>query len=72
MWYGAAVARWVEERQPVVRLEDGSCLAEQPYVDEGWLTQHLLPFAEQARLLDPPTAMEHFRRTVRRVLARYD
>ena len=71
VWYSPLVTRWVEERQPVRRLADGSCLAEQPYVEEGWLTQHLLPFTDQARLLAPPQAVDHLRGAVRRLLALY-
>ncbi len=72
VWYSPLVTRWVEERQPVRRLGDGSCLAEQPYVDEGWLTSYLLRFADQARLLAPPEAVEHLRGAVGRLLALYD
>ena len=71
VWYSPLVTRWEEERQPVRRLADGSCLAEQPYVEEGWLTQHLLPFTDQARLLAPPQAVDHLRGAVRRLLALY-
>jgi predicted DNA-binding transcriptional regulator YafY len=71
VWYSPLVTRWVEERQPVRRLADGSCLAEQPYVDEGWLTHFLLPFADQSRLLAPPGAVEQLRDTVRGLLALY-
>lgn len=72
VWYSPLVSRWIEEKQPVRRLADGSCLADQPYVEEGWLVQHLLPFAEHARLLAPPAAVERLRDTVRRLLALYD
>jgi proteasome accessory factor BC len=72
VWYSPLVTRWVEERQPVRRLVNGSCLAEQPYIEEGWLTQHLLPFADQARLLAPPEAVEHLRGAVGRLIALYD
>jgi len=71
LWYSPVVTRWVEERQPVRRLADGSCLAEQPYVDEGWLTHFLLPFAGEARLLSPPAAVAHLRATVAGLLAVY-
>ena len=58
VWYSHEVSRWVEERQPVRRLADGSCVAEQPFVEEGWLTQHVLPFADKARVLGPPVGGE--------------
>ena len=71
LWYSKDVTRWVEERQPVRRLADGSCLAEQPYVDAGWLTHFVLRFADQARVLAPPEAAAHLRATVSRLLALY-
>jgi len=71
IWYSPAVHRWIAERQPVRPLTDGSCLAEQPYVDERWLSHHLLRFADQARPLSPPEAVADLRATVRRLLGVY-
>jgi len=71
IWYSPAVHRWIAERQPVRPLADGSCLAEQPYVDERWLSHHLLRFADQARPVAPPEAVADLRATVRRLLAVY-
>lgn len=71
IWYSPAVHRWIAERQPVRPLADGSCLAEQPYVDERWLSHHLLRFADQARPLSPPEAVADLRATVRRLLGVY-
>jgi predicted DNA-binding transcriptional regulator YafY len=71
IWYSPAVHRWIAERQPVRPLADGSCLAEQPYVDERWLSHHLLRFADQARPVAPPEAVADLRTTVRRLLAVY-
>ena len=71
IWYSPAVHRWIAERQPVRALADGSCLAEQPYVDERWLSHHLLRFADQARPLSPPEAVADLHATVRRLLAVY-
>jgi proteasome accessory factor C len=71
LWYSAEVSRWVEERQPVQRLADGSCLAEQPYVDVGWLTHLVLRFGDKARVLAPADAAGHLRATVGRLLALY-
>jgi predicted DNA-binding transcriptional regulator YafY len=71
IWYSPAVHRWIAERQPVRPLADGSCLAEQPYVDERWLSHHLLRFADQARPLSPPEAVADLRATVRRLLDVY-
>ena len=71
IWYSPVVHRWIAERQPVRPLADGSCLAEQPYVDERWLSHHLLRFADQARPVAPPKAVAELHATVRRLLAVY-
>ena len=71
IWYSPAVHRWIAERQPVRPLADGSCLAEQPYVDERWLSHHLLRFADQARPVAPPEAVADLRTTVQRLLTVY-
>ncbi len=71
VWYSPAVHRWIAERQPVRPLADGSCLAAQPYVDESWLSHHLLRFADQARPIAPPEAVADLQATVRRLLAVY-
>ncbi|MFA4965682.1 MAG: WYL domain-containing protein [Thermoleophilia bacterium] len=72
IWYSPTVQRWIAERQPVEELADGSCLALQPYVDEQWLTHHLLRFSDQARVLAPPEAVADLRATVGRILALYE
>ena len=72
VWYSRDVSRWVEERQPVRRLEDGSCVADQPYVEEGWLTQHVLPFADKARVLAPAAAVSHLQAAVDALVAVYE
>ena len=72
VWYGPLVRRWIAERQSVQALEDGACLAQQPYVDEHWLTRHLLRFSGQARPLAPPEARTDLRDTVRRLVALYE
>lgn len=71
VWYSPAVARWIAERQPVEQLPDGSCVASQPYVDVRWLAAHLLRFADEARPLEPPEAVEGVRAAVRRLRERY-
>lgn len=71
VWYSPQVRRWIAERQPVQDLEDGACLASQPYVDESWLVRYLLRFGEQARPLEQPAAVAALRATVERLLADY-
>jgi predicted DNA-binding transcriptional regulator YafY len=71
VWYSPVVARWIAERQPVEMLPDGACLASQPYVDVRWLASHLLRFADQARPLEPPEAVEGLRDVLRRLRESY-
>jgi proteasome accessory factor C len=71
VWYSPAVARWIAERQPVEELPGGACVASQPYVNDRWLAAHLLRFADQARPLEPPEAVEGLRAAVRRLLDLY-
>ena len=71
LWFGAPVARWIAEREQVELLPDGSCVASQPYVDVRWLAAHLLRFADEARPLEPPEAVEGVRVAVRRLRERY-
>jgi proteasome accessory factor C len=72
VWYSPAVRRWVEERQPVVALPDGGCIAAQPYVDEPWLVHHLLAFGGEALPLAPSAAARALREAAARLLVRYD
>lgn len=71
VWYSPAVRRWVEERQTVVPLRDGGCLAAQPYVDETWIVHHLLAFAGEAIPLTPPQAVQALRHEAQALLLRY-
>ncbi len=71
IWYSPVVRRWIEERQPVDVLRDGSCRARQPYVDADWLTHYLLRFAGQARPLSPPEAVSGLQAAVERLLRLY-
>ena len=68
-------ARWWRAGSPSgsrwSKLADGSCVASQPYVDVRWLAAHLLRFADQARPLDPPEAVDGVRAAVRRLRERY-
>ncbi len=72
VWYSPAVARWIEERQPTTILPDGACLAQQPYMDEAWLTHHLLGFGGEALPLAPPTTVAALRDAATTLLARYE
>lgn len=72
VWYSPTVSRWIAERQPIETLEDGSCLARQPYVDARWLVTYLLRFAGQARPLDPPEAIAGLRAVLDRLREMYE
>jgi proteasome accessory factor C len=67
--YSVRVSRWIAERQPVQELADGSCLAEQPYVDEQWLAHYLLRFNGEAVPLQPPAAVAALQATISSMLA---
>ena len=71
VWYSPVVARWIEERQPVRRLPDGTCIAAQPYVETGWLTHALLRLGAEARPLAPPEAIAALADAIDVLLARY-
>jgi len=72
VWYSPVVRRWIAERESLRPASDDGALASQPYVDERWLTHHLLGFSGQARLLAPPEAVADLRATVRRILELYE
>ncbi len=69
--YSPLIGRWIAERGPVEELQDGSCLAVQPYVDESWLVHYLLRFAGEALPLRPPHAVSALAATIDRMLASY-
>jgi predicted DNA-binding transcriptional regulator YafY len=60
--YSARVARWIEEREAVERLEDGSVVARYPLGDEEWVVRHVLQYGAEAEVLEP--------KEVRRALVR--
>ena len=72
VWYSPNVARWISERQPTTTLPDGACLADQPYMDEAWLTHHLLGFGGGALALAPPAAVAALSEAAATLLARYE
>ena len=72
VWYSPDVARLISERQPTTTLPDGACLADQPYMDEAWLTNHLLGFGGGALALAPPAAVAALSETAATLLARYE
>lgn len=71
VWYSPLVRRWIAERGPVRDLDDGSCLADQPYIDESWLVHHLLRFTGEAVPVWPPQAVSALAATIERMLADY-
>ncbi len=51
--YSSRIARWVEERGPVERQEDGSVLVRYRIADPGWLIRHVLEHGADAEVLEP-------------------
>ncbi len=71
LWSSAKVARWISERQSTVPLADGSCLSQQPFVDEVWLVHHILRFGGEAVPLQPASAVAALNQTVAALAQRY-
>jgi len=71
VWYSPVVARWIEERRPVRHLPDGACIAEQPFVEAGWLVQAVLRLGGEARPLTPPEAVAELSGVVDALRAKY-
>jgi proteasome accessory factor BC len=71
VWYSKQVARWIAERQPVTPCTGGTCLADQPYLDQPWLIHYLLRFGGEAVPLAPADASAALLAVVERLLERY-
>ena len=71
VWYSPAWRAGSPSGSRCSRCPDGACVASQPYVDVRWLAAHLLRFADQARPLDPPEAVEGLRDVLRRLRESY-
>ncbi|MEZ5126455.1 MAG: WYL domain-containing protein [Thermoleophilia bacterium] len=71
LWYSATIRPWIAERQPVQELDDGSCLATQPFVDQDWLTHYLLRFGGHAVPQEPREARDALRRALAGLLRSY-
>lgn len=56
--YSSRIARWVEERGPVERQEDGSVLVRYRIADPGWLVRHVLEHGADAEVLEPAEIRE--------------
>jgi len=66
--YGAAVARWVAEREPGAEMAPGGSITVRHMVsDPGWLVRHVLRFGPDAEVLKPADMREMVRRAVRQL-----
>lgn len=64
--FSPRIARWIEERGPVERGEDGSVVVHYRVADPAWLVRHVLEHGPDAEVLHPP----EMRRRVAAVAAR--
>ena len=71
VWYSKHVARWIAERQAVAPCAGGTCVADQPYLDQPWLVHYLLRFGGEAVPLAPAEASTALLDVVERLLERY-
>lgn len=51
--YSARIARWIEEREVVERMEDGSVVGKYPLGDVEWAVRHVLQYGPEAEVLEP-------------------
>ena len=65
--YSSRIARWVEERGPVERQEDGSVLVRYRVADPGWLVRHVLEHGADAEVLEPAEIREAVAGVVTRI-----
>jgi proteasome accessory factor C len=63
--YSARIARWIEEREVVERLDDGSVVGTYPLGDVEWAVRHVLQYGKEAEVVAP----EHLREAVVTVLS---
>jgi predicted DNA-binding transcriptional regulator YafY len=51
--YSARIARWIEEREEVEHLEDGSVVVHHVSASPNWLLSHVLQYGAEAEVLEP-------------------
>src|SRR5690606_40411144 len=51
--YSPRIARWVEERAPCERREDGSVVVRHRVADPRWVVRHVLQYGAEAEVLEP-------------------
>lgn len=67
--YSPRIAAWIREREPqAVPQEDGSAIVVHQVADPQWLIGHVLQYAAEAEILDPPEYRELMVETVARLL----
>lgn len=52
--YSPTIARWVREHGPVEELADGAVRVRHRVADPRWLVRHVLQYAGEAEVLEPP------------------
>ncbi len=69
IWYSAAVARWVAEREGKPLDDDGSVTLSYPLADTRWVVRHVLQYGGEARVLEPESAQVAVREALERITA---
>jgi proteasome accessory factor C len=67
--YSPRVARWIEEREDVERLEDGSVVVRHVAASPRWLVSHALRYGADAEVLEPAGFRALVREAAERALA---
>jgi proteasome accessory factor C len=68
--YSTAIARWIAEREEGERTEDGAFLVRRPVADADWLVRHVLQYAGEAEVLEPPDLRALVANVAERIAAR--
>lgn len=66
--YGAAIARWIAEREGRPVDADGSITVEHPLADEEWAVRHVLQYGADAEVLEPESVRREIVRRMARLL----
>lgn len=67
--YSPRIARWVEERAPCERREDGSVVVRHRVADPRWVVRHVLQYGAEAEVLEPVEVRGMVGEAVQRMLS---
>jgi proteasome accessory factor C len=66
--YSPRIARWIEEREEVERLDDGSVIVRHVAASPRWLVSHVLQYGAEAEVVEPEAMREVVKRAVGRMI----